>query len=94
MKTTIAVENIKCGGCMNSIHKSLASLTGVFAVSIDKESGKITIDHTDEVNREQLAAKLLSMGYPEVGTAKGFAALKAGAKSYISCAIGRMDGRK
>ena len=94
MKTSIQIENIKCGGCVNSIRRTLASLNGVFGVSIDIESGEVTIDHTDEVIREQLAAKLLSMGYPEVGTVKGFAALKAGAKSYISCTIGRMDSKK
>lgn len=91
MKTTIKVVNIKCGGCANSIHKSLASLTGVFGVSVNLESGEITVDHTDEVSRQQLAAKLHAMGYPEEGTVKGFEALKAGAKSFVSCAIGRMD---
>ncbi|MDR2914028.1 MAG: heavy-metal-associated domain-containing protein [Tannerella sp.] len=91
MKTTLIVENIKCGGCANSIHRSLAALTGVFGVNVDVASGAITIDHTDEVNREQLADKLLSLGYPETGTATGFTALKAGAKSFVSCDIGKMN---
>ena len=91
MKTTIKVINIKCGGCANSIHKSLATLTGVFGVNVDIESGAITVEHTDEVTRENIAAKLLSMGYPEKGSVQGFEALKAGAKSFVSCAIGRMN---
>ncbi|MEG1648721.1 MAG: heavy metal-associated domain-containing protein [Rikenellaceae bacterium] len=90
MKTTIIVDNIRCGGCSNSIHKSLAALTGVFGVEVDIPEGKITIQHTDELPREQMTAKLLSMGYPEVGTAKGFQAVKAGATSLMSCAIGKI----
>ncbi len=65
MKTTIKVKNTRCGSCANAIHKSLASLTGVFGVRVDMTSGEITVDHTDEVTRGQLAAHLLSMGYPE-----------------------------
>lgn len=86
MKTTIKVVNIKCGGCANSIHRSLAALTGVFGVDVNLESGGITVDHTDEVTREQLAAKLLSMGYPEEGTAP-----ESGDGSFVSCTAGRTE---
>ncbi len=91
MKATIKVDNIKCGGCANSIHKSLASVNGVFGADVDLEAGEITVDHTDEVTRVQLAAKLLSMGYPERGSVKGLRAVTAGARSYVSCAVGRIN---
>lgn len=90
MKTTINVDNIRCGGCSNSIQKSLKTLTGVFSVDVDISNGIITIEHADELKREELTAKLLSIGYPEVGTAKGFQSIKAGATSLLSCAIGKI----
>lgn len=94
MKTTIIVDNIRCGGCSNSIHKSLASLTGVFGVEVNIPKSTITVDHTDEVSREDIARKLLSMGYPEEGTVQGVQAIKAEAKSFVSCAIGKISSKK
>lgn len=91
MKTTIQVENIRCGGCSNSIHKALAGLKGAFGVEVDIPGGKITVDHTDELTREDIARKLLAMGYPEAGTVKGLQAVKAGAVSLVSCAIGKIS---
>ena len=41
--------------------------------------------------RTQVAAKLRSMGYPEKGSLQGFDAGVANAKSFVSCAIGRMS---
>lgn len=91
MKTTIEVENIKCGGCANSIRKELGTIQGVFTVEVDIVNGTIVAEHTDEVDREQIAAKLLKMGYYETGTVNGFDAIKADAKSFVSCVIGRVS---
>jgi copper chaperone len=41
--------------------------------------------------REALVAKLKSMGYPEHGSVSGFDAGLANAKSFVSCAIGRVS---
>jgi hypothetical protein len=40
--------------------------------------------------RTEIVARLLKLGYPEQGSVEGLAALSAGAKSFVSCAIGRM----
>ena len=37
------VENIKCGGCENSIRKGLSSIAGVSEVQIDREQQRITL---------------------------------------------------
>jgi copper chaperone len=93
----LQVENIKCGGCASSIRKGLLSDTRVKDVNVDVEQGKISIDVSanssaaDESIRNELAAALLKMGYPESGTAEGIRAAKAKAKSFVSCAIGRVD---
>ena len=86
MKYEIAVENIKCGGCANSIRNKLISDASVNEVIVNKEEGIVTIDGTDDLNGDALAKQLASMGYPAVGTGTGFQK----AKSYVSCMIGRM----
>ena len=85
MEQQFEVENIKCGGCMNSIKTALLKLDGVIEVSIDKEIDTVTV--TGTVNREDVVNKLNDLGYPE----KGNNTLIRKAKSYVNCAIGRMS---
>ncbi len=87
----ITVENIKCGGCANSISSKLAALEGVQSVDVDIENGIVRTE-ADDGMRDALTASLLKMGYPESGTAEGIAAAKAKAKSFVSCAVGRVSG--
>ncbi|WP_348797919.1 heavy-metal-associated domain-containing protein [Flavobacterium adhaerens] len=85
MTHNIAVENIKCGGCMNSIKTALMKINGVENVSIDKDTETVTIDAT--VEKIILINALSKMGYPE----KGNNDLLKKAKSYVSCAIGKIN---
>ena len=91
MRYEIQVENIKCGGCANSIRGKLGALEGVSSVEVDVENGIVSAEAAESM-RELLTASLLKMGYPEAGTAEGIAAAKARAKSFVSCAVGRMSG--
>jgi copper chaperone CopZ len=84
-KLELFVENIKCGGCMTSIKKGILELAGVTQVAIALEDEKITIEG-DHLNRKAITKKLDGMGYPE----KGNNTLFKEAKSYVSCAIGKM----
>lgn len=90
MSFTIQVENIKCGGCANTIKTRLQELDAVQSVSVDIASGQVSIEG-DEHHRAEIAARLLSLGYPESGTAEGIRAAAAKAKSFVSCAIGRIE---
>lgn len=85
MKLEFEVENIKCGGCMNSIKSALLKIADVADVSIDKEIDTIFV--TGNVDKETIIAKLNELGYPE----KGNNSLTKKAKSYLNCAIGRMS---
>ena len=85
----VHVQNIKCGGCEKSIIKGLTSIEGLSNIIIDRDQQLVTING-DESLREQLVAKLKSMGYPEQGTVSGLDAGLANAKSFVSCAIGRV----
>jgi copper chaperone len=89
MQHVIEVENIRCGGCANTITHSLQKLDAVSSVSVDIETGRVTVT-TDVDDRERLVAALLKNGYPEKGSAEGLQAAKAKAKSFVSCAIGKL----
>ena len=54
------VENIKCGGCENSIRKGLSSIAGVSEVQIDREQQRITL-LANQAERSAIADKLRSV---------------------------------
>lgn len=86
----VHVENIKCGGCEKSIIKGLSSIEGLSHIEIDREQQIISVT-ADPSLRETLVAKLKSMGYPEQGSVSGLEAGITNAKSFVSCAIGRVS---
>lgn len=86
----IEVENIKCGGCAASIRKGLLSVPGVSDVEVNVDEGWVELAGAESV-RTDAVAKLLSMGYPETGTVHGLKSAGSKAKSFVSCAIGRMQ---
>lgn len=91
MHFELEVENIKCGGCANSIQNQLNSLNGVSDTQVDIDSGKVRCLIESEALVEQVKQSLLKQGYPEAGTIEGLGAVGAKAKSYVSCAIGKMQ---
>ncbi|MFW5425863.1 MAG: heavy-metal-associated domain-containing protein [Methylophagaceae bacterium] len=91
MQINIEVENIRCGGCANTITKKLMSLDGVEQVDIAIEEQAVTIEAEDDSNRATYIEALLAMGYPEKGSVEGIASLKGKAKSMVSCAIGKVS---
>ncbi len=88
MKNLVFIENLKCGGCESSIRKALAALPGVTNVSIDFEKNAVDVETKNTDARPVIVRTLDSLGYPETGHNS---LLKKG-KSFVSCAIGRMDG--
>ena len=86
----VHVENIKCGGCEKSIVKGLSDIEGISNISIDRDQQLVSVD-ADESVRMALVSKLKSMGYPEHGSVSGLDAGLANAKSFVSCAIGRVS---
>jgi copper chaperone len=89
MLCTVRVENIKCGGCANSIRKALSGLAGVTEVAVDVEQGTVQVGG-DESARALAVKRLLELGYPESGAVTGLGSAAAKAKSFVSCAIGRV----
>jgi len=82
----IFVENIKCGGCMNSIKTALLKLSGVTAVEIYKDEDKVCVSGI-AVEKDVVVAKLSSLGYPQKGNNNYISK----AKSFVSCAVGKYN---
>ena len=83
----IKIDNLKCGGCANTVTKQIKAIEGVENVIVDLENSTVAIEKDDSVTREFLIEKLSKLGYPEEGTSS----LMQKAKSYVSCAVGRLD---
>lgn len=86
METPIKVQNLKCGGCANTIQKKLSSLEGVENVTVDIENKLVHIIHQNSVSLEILTSNLKAIGYPMEGEENS---LGAKATSMVSCAIGK-----
>ncbi len=90
MTYEITVENIKCGGCASTITRRLNQLDAVSDCQVNVETGVVSITG-DESSKTEVTQLLLNLGYPECGTAEGLKAAKAKAKSFVSCAVGKMS---
>lgn len=91
MLQTFEVLNVKCGGCANTLIKSLANDFGEVNVDLECQPRKITL-RIEEHQIEILKLTLRGLGYPlttdELNTLQ---TLTTSAKSFVSCAIGKMD---
>ena len=85
---TVQVENLKCGGCASTIKKGLISIDGIETVDIAIETSEIIIQSENEEVIALAIKKLSNMGYPQVGDPNSM--LKK-AKSYVSCAVGKIN---
>ena len=95
MKHNFQVENIRCGGCANTITKKLREINGVMDVHVNVEDKRVIVtteSETDNKVHQILGEKLVKLGYPEVGTI-GSNNLKAKATSVVSCAIGKVSNK-
>ena len=88
MKTTLYIQNLKCGGCANTITKNVSSIDAVTEVSVNVEENSVSFDYPTEEKLIEVKEKLKVLGYTEDGEANS---LGSKAKSYVSCAIGKMS---
>lgn len=88
MKTTLYIQNLKCGGCANTITKNIAMLDAITEVSVNVDESSVSFACPSEEKLIEVKEKLKALGYPEDGEANS---LGSKAKSYVSCAIGKMS---
>ena len=89
MKTEIIkVDNLKCHGCAKTISRELTWIGEVVNVDVSVEDSTVKVEYTGKNKmREVFVEKLRKLGYPEEGTGN----LNQRVKSYVSCAIGRIN---
>jgi len=93
-KQTFKVQNVKCGGCANTLTTKLKDEFGVIQVNLEVMPREITLEIEDE-KVESLKNALKGLGYPFEGESFGFvqdSSMKA--KSFVSCAVGKFEVAK
>jgi copper chaperone len=86
----LRLDNLKCAGCANSLKNTLAQLEGVSAVCVDVSAGTVRFELRASEDLSSVVAACESLGYPVQGSQAGLHALGLKAKSYLSCALGRV----
>lgn len=87
MNATLIIENLKCGGCAATIKKGISAIEGVSDINVIVDESLVEVTTTNDVIKA-VKEKLSKMGYPEVGDVNSFLHK---AKSYVSCATGKMS---
>lgn len=90
MNATIVIQNLKCGGCANTVKNKLSEIEGLQDIEVVVETGLVKFQYNDLSVLDMAKRKLKSVGYPEVDTENS---LITKAKSYISCATGKMSNK-
>lgn len=85
--TTFIVQNLKCGGCANTITKGVQSIEGVSEVMVNVEESSVAFQASKDDTIDKVKQKLLALGYPTTDQEN---TLIRKAVSYISCATGKM----
>jgi copper chaperone CopZ len=88
MKASLEIQNLKCHGCANTITAKLADLNGVSVVKVDNDTDSVDFEYQSKEGLDQAITLLSKLGYPVSGERNP---LTKKAKSYVSCAIGRMN---
>ena len=87
MTAQITVQNLKCGGCANTIKKNLEKLDGVSMVEVEIEKGEVSFEAESDQRLTEVKESLKKMGYPSIDDTN---TLSAKAKSFVSCGMGRI----
>jgi copper chaperone len=58
------VNNVKCGGCVDTIRQGLLNVAGVKDVDVVIQGGVVTVSG-EGLDRAALTQKLGQLGYPE-----------------------------
>lgn len=91
MKQTFEVLNVKCGGCASTLTKALKEEFGEVEVNLEVMPRQITLN-IEENQLEALKLSLRKLGYPLISDElSGFQKATTTAKSFVSCAIGKMN---
>ncbi|WP_281778151.1 heavy-metal-associated domain-containing protein [Croceibacter atlanticus] len=87
MRTSIIVQNLKCGGCANTITTKLSQLENVTNIVVDTESSTVSFVAISSDDALNVKERLRTLGYPSIEDVNG---MISKAKSFVSCATGKI----
>ncbi len=90
IKTEI-LQNLKCDGCANTITNALNKIDGIKNAQVELQSNSVSFEYNDENQIDIVEKKLAYLGYP-IDTDPNSILQKA--KSFVSCAVGRISDKK
>ena len=91
MQESFEVFNVKCDGCASTLKSKLAKEFGEIEVNLEVLPRKITLDMKNK-DVDKLSKALRELGYPLASEEMSFMdSTSAKAKSFVSCAIGKMN---
>ncbi|MBC6996984.1 heavy metal-associated domain-containing protein [Cytophaga sp. FL35] len=88
MKTSIIIQNLKCGGCAKTIYTHLEKLKSLSDIEVEIEPSKVSFNYNDMESALEAKRILKSLGYPSI-TDRNSMVDKT--KSFISCASGKIS---
>ncbi|MEN8815488.1 MAG: heavy metal-associated domain-containing protein [Nonlabens sp.] len=87
MKTSIIVQNLKCGGCANTITSKLSQLENITDIVVDADASTVSFSAIGPDEALTVKERLKTLGYPSIEDENG---MLSKAKSFVSCATGKM----
>ncbi|PNQ75194.1 heavy metal transporter [Hanstruepera neustonica] len=87
MNAAIVIQNLKCGGCANTVKNKLSEIEGLQDIHVDIDNSVVAFQYSLEEQLTKAKDRLKAIGYPEQNAANS---MITKAKSYISCATGKM----
>lgn len=67
MKTTFHVQGMTCDHCVKAVTAEVSKIPGVDAVTVDVDSGQVTVTSQQDLERAAVAAAVDEAGYELVG---------------------------
>ena len=88
MKTSILVQNLKCGGCAHTISTKLATIENISNLQVNVDESKVSFEYLNDEDATKVKEKLKNLGYPSIEDSNSFSSK---AKSFVSCATGKLS---
>ena len=88
MKTSISVQNLKCGGCAHTITSKISAIENISNLEVDVEENRVSFNYLMDADVLAVKFKLKNLGYPSIEDDNS---LVSKAKSFVSCATGKIS---
>lgn len=88
MKTSIIVQNLKCGGCASTITSRISDIKNISDIHIDVDESSVSFSFINDTEAIAVKDKLRALGYPSIDDDNN---LVSKAKSFVSCATGKLS---